>query len=208
MHLLTILGIAVSSNLDNLGVGLAYGTKKIRLPVSSNLLIAVITSCGTVISMVFGRHIAFIARNQRLTSAVGAGIIVAVGLYLLVQSLRKKDIDVSQRSGGRLWWLREIARLSRDPTLADRDSSRSIDPGEAAILGIALTLNNLPNGFAAGLIGLSPALTTAAVFVFSLLLLWVGIWFGSRFASRLLGSWTGPAAGIMLVALGVYELLQ
>ncbi len=75
-------------------------------------------------------------------------------------------------------------------------------------LGLALTLNNIPNGLAAGLIGLSPALTTTAVFILSLLTLWLGVWFGVRFISRLLRDWAGPAAGVMLVLMGVYELFR
>ena len=97
-------------------------------------------------------------------------------------------------------------RLARDPSLAGRNYSRSIEAPEAAALGVALSLNNVPNGFAAGLIGLSPTLTTVAVFVFSVFTLWLGIWIGLHFMSRLFRKWSGPAAGIMLVLLGVYEL--
>jgi putative sporulation protein YtaF len=220
MRILTILIIALSSNMDNLGVGLAYGTRRIRLPFSSNLLIAVITSCGTLISMVFGKDVAILAKNQRIAGDLGAGIIVAVGLYFVFQSLRRRktqDISSSEPAAtraaqeapkGLLRWLQRLIRLPGEPFLADKNYSRSLELGEAAVLGVGLTLNNLPNGFAAGLIALSPALTTAAVFIISLLTLWFGIWVGERFTARLLRAWAGPIAGIVLTLLGVYEFFN
>jgi len=219
MHILTILILALSSNLDNLGVGMAYGTRKIKLSLSSNLLIAVITSGCTLISMALGKDVAIISKNQRAAGDVGAAIIIAVGIYLFFQSFRARGVHAApseqltirptgKLQNGLLGWLKQLIRLTREPSLADWNYSRSIEAAEAATLGIALSLNNVPNGFAAGLIGLSPALTTTAVFVFSVLTLWFGIWIGVRFMSRLFRDWAGPASGIMLILLGVYELLS
>ncbi len=46
LHLLTILLLSFSSNLDNVGVGVSYGIRKINIPFTSNLLIAVVTRGG------------------------------------------------------------------------------------------------------------------------------------------------------------------
>jgi len=217
MHIVTMLILALSSNLDNLGVGMAHGTRKIKLSLSSNLLIAVMTSACTLVSMAAGKDVALLAKNQRVASDAGAAIIIAVGIYLFFQSFRPTGVQdtplelqavhaTGKLPNGLSGWLRQLVRLARDPSLADWNCSRSIEAAEAATLGIALSLNNVPNGFAAGLIGLSPVLTTVAVFVFSVLTLWFGIWIGMHLMSRLFRNWAGPAAGIMLVLPGVYEL--
>lgn len=39
--------LAISCNLDNVGVGLAYGARGIGIPLASNLLIALVTAAGT-----------------------------------------------------------------------------------------------------------------------------------------------------------------
>ena len=52
-HLLTILLLALSCNLDNVGVGIAYGARGIGIPLASNLLIALITAAGTGLCIVF-----------------------------------------------------------------------------------------------------------------------------------------------------------
>jgi putative sporulation protein YtaF len=217
MHIVTILILALSSNLDNLGVGVAYGTRKIKVSLSSNLLIATITSACTLISMAVGKDVALIAKNQRATGDAGAAIIIVVGIYLFFQSFRTRGVQAAPPESwasnptGKFYnrlsaWPKQLIRVMRDPSLVDRNYSRSIETAEAATLGIALSLNNVPNGLAAGLIGLSPALTTIAVFVFSVLTLWFGIRIGVHFMSRLFRNWAGPAAGIMLIVLGVYEL--
>ena len=219
MHIVTILILALSSNLDNLGVGVAYGTRKIKLSLSSNLLIAAITSACTLISMAVGKDVALIAKNQRATGEAGAAIIIAVGIYLFIQSFRTTGVQAAppesrainptgKLHNGLSEWLKQLIRLTRDPALVDRNYSRSIETAEAATLGLALSLNNVPNGLAAGLIGLSPALTTIAVFVFSVLILWLGIRVGVHLMSRLFRNWAGPVAGIMLMVLGVYELFS
>jgi putative sporulation protein YtaF len=215
MNFLTILVLALSSNLDNIGVGLAYGTRKVCLPFLSNLIIALITSCGTLITMLIGKDLAVFCLKGLFSDYLGGGIIIIVGLYVLIKSFPQRDPAEKGRArceerggGGGLNRLKELGRLIGDPGLADRDSSGCIEAGEAAVLGLALTLNNLANGFAAGMIGLSPALTTGAVFLFSLLTFWVGILLGRRFVSRMWGAWASPAAGVMLILIGIYEMFQ
>jgi putative Mn2+ efflux pump MntP len=54
---LTAFLIALSCNLDNVGVGISYGTRKIRLPLATNLYIALLTSAGTYAAMVLGEQV-------------------------------------------------------------------------------------------------------------------------------------------------------
>ena len=220
MHLLTILVLALSSNLDNIGVGLAYGTRKIRLPFLSNLLIAVITSVGTLATMLMGKDLTVYFVHSRLANYLGSGIIIIAGLYMIFGPLRQQGATTDAcfeavqpqptdcASPGQPHWPQDLARLIRDPQLADRDYSGSIELGEAAVLALALTLNNLASGFAAGMLGLNFALTTGAILVLSLLTFLFGIWLGLRYTSRILGNWAGPAAGIMMILIGVYELFS
>jgi putative Mn2+ efflux pump MntP len=70
-QILAIFLLALSSNMDNVGVGTSYGARKINIPFNSNLLIAFITTCGTYLSMALGNEIAgFI--NPNIASALGA----------------------------------------------------------------------------------------------------------------------------------------
>ena len=50
MAWLLILGLAVSSSIDNLGVGMSYGIRKIKISHASNMMIAFI--CFVTISAI------------------------------------------------------------------------------------------------------------------------------------------------------------
>jgi putative Mn2+ efflux pump MntP len=51
LHVLAVLVLATSSNFDNVGVGIAYGIRGTCIPFASNLIIAVISGTGTLLSM-------------------------------------------------------------------------------------------------------------------------------------------------------------
>jgi hypothetical protein len=46
LHLLSILLLAVSSSMDNLGTGVSYGLRNICIPLSLNLIIALFNRAG------------------------------------------------------------------------------------------------------------------------------------------------------------------
>jgi len=47
---ISALTFSLSSNLDNMVIGIAYGINKVRIGIISNLIIAFITSTGTFLS--------------------------------------------------------------------------------------------------------------------------------------------------------------
>ena len=212
-HLLSILLLAVSSNLDNVGVGTAYGTRKVSIPFSSNLVIALITSTGTWLSMLLGKTISIMLDTQ-LAGYLGAAIIIAVGIWIFSTEtgiVRKKSSpDLSNAdhrpdiSGVHVF--KKAFIILENPFVADVDFSGHISPKEGLLLGFALTLNNLANGVGAGMIGLDPGLTTLFVCIFSIITIWVGIAMGYS-GSRWLGKLAGPVSGLLLIFIGIMEAL-
>ena len=79
-HLLTILLLAISCNLDNVGVGIAYAARGIGIPFASNLLIALITAGGTGLCIVFGQRIFQVLLSQGAI-LLGAALLVGMGLW-------------------------------------------------------------------------------------------------------------------------------
>ena len=99
-----------------------------------------------------------------------------------------------------------LLRVLQQPQLADRDQSREIDLGEATLLGIALSLNNIAGGVSAGLIHLD----AAAVAICSAAISCLVVEFGNRSGRHLVGSQSSDraqvVAGVLLVAFGVLQL--
>jgi hypothetical protein len=73
------------SNVDNLAVGLAFGMRLVRIPASTNAIIAAITTAATAAAMTLGHTLArSIARTRQPSSAL---LIMAIGAWTLVASL-------------------------------------------------------------------------------------------------------------------------
>lgn len=86
--IVSALLFSLASNLDNIVVGLAFGIKKIHLDAVSNLTVAIITTTGTVIAMLFGRWLSGYIPN-RIGNDLGAGIIILLGVYFSIQGIVK-----------------------------------------------------------------------------------------------------------------------
>ena len=86
--ILSALLYSLSSNLDNLVIGIAYGIKKIKIGIIANLIIAVVTSIGTFLSMSVGSYISKFLPHF-LANYLGAVVIIILGVYFITQSIIK-----------------------------------------------------------------------------------------------------------------------
>jgi putative sporulation protein YtaF len=211
-QVLTILLLAISCNLDNVGVGIAYGVRGIGIPLASNLLIALVTAGGTGLCIVFGQQ-AFRFLPSQAAVLLGAALLIGMGVWALRQEIgeRPRQDRESPPGGdthdmGQEPLLGRILLILKNPFLADRDSSGHIDLKESLLLSLALMLNNLPNGVGAGLLGLSTLVTTLMVGFFSILTFWLGIGLGRSLGIHWLGRHAGTIAGLLLIVIGLAEI--
>jgi putative sporulation protein YtaF len=215
LHLISILSLASSSSADNLMVGIAFGVRGTRLPFLSNLLIAALNGAGTLLSMIAGNVIAGLLK-PRLATWTGATVIIGIGVWMVIQEMRlrhgvglpEKQPRAARESIVRDTVFRRIAAILDNPCAADSHFSGYVDFKESFLLGLALTFTNLVSGLAAGLMGLSPALTTFLSVVFNLAAIWIGMRTGCSLSYRWLGSSAGPISGLLLIFVGIYEILS
>ena len=213
LHLLTILLLAASSNLDNFGVGIAYGIRGTCIRFPSNFLISLITGAGTLLSMLVGTTLYHVLKPQRAT-LIGGLAMIGIGVWVILQStgrLREARSSTEQLQDAREVisqhiMFRNIVKFLDDPFFLDRLCSTHIHIRETVLLGVALTLNNLVNGVAAGMLGLSLSLVTSLVAIFSIIAIWAGRSAGRSLRYRWIGNLTGPVSGLLLVSIGIYEI--
>ena len=79
MHLLSALMIGVAANLDNFGIGVSYGIRKIRIPFLSNFFIAVLSGIIVALSVSAG-HI--LSQFIGLANLLGALLIIVIGVWV------------------------------------------------------------------------------------------------------------------------------
>lgn len=197
--LLAIIVIGLASNLDNAGVGVAYGVRKIRIPWFSNLAIAIISFLATLLSGLFGNWIS-IWVHPWIGQLIGTIVIVSVGVWVLLQPFVEKKHAASDYDTN------PVTRLLRNPEEADKDSSKSISLGESILLGIALAMNALAGGFNAGITHLNIWYTSLSVGIFSYVLLALFAGFGEKYAAEKLGNRATIISGLLLIIIGINQM--
>ncbi|EPZ53222.1 sporulation membrane protein YtaF [Alicyclobacillus acidoterrestris] len=197
--ILTMAALAVAANLDNAGVGIAYGVRNIQISSAANLLVAVISGIATILSGWVGRLMSHYI-HPSVASYIGGGVMFAVGIWVLSEPLRAKRKERKKRQSG------VIGRILEDPAAADFDQSQTISLTEATVLGAALAMNAFAGGFDAGVTHLNVWWTGLFVAIISYVLLGFSAFFGRRYAARALGKHATLCAGLLLLAIGVHQI--
>lgn len=205
MHIISIILLGVAANLDNLGIGLSYGIRKIKVPLSSNLIIAVISGIATVLSAT-GGHLITHLLPAKASNIFGGAIVVLVGLGVIISYKRACGKNSSVDKINYKTKVSNLKIIVQKPQKADLDYSGHISFEEAILLGSALAVNCLATGLGAGLTGLNVAGLAWSVTLFSLLTIITGVQIGKRFASLLFGDRAPLVAGVILIIIGLYEI--
>ncbi|ATO48305.1 sporulation membrane protein YtaF [Brevibacillus laterosporus] len=210
MNWLLILGFAVSSSLDNLGVGISYGIRNIRIGFLSNCVIAGICFILSEIGIYFGQLLTAILPGI-LPVLIGALLLFVIGVRIILLAFPRKEqvLAISSEGGVNT---RSIKGILQNPEEVDLDKSGGIGVGEAFILGIALAANAVTNGLSAGLMGLSPHAISLTAAIGSFITLWAGVALGKkvasiRIASFTLGQFGTIISGVMLLVIAANTLL-
>lgn len=90
MAWLLILGLAVSSSIDNLGVGMSYGIRKIKISHASNMMIAFICFVFSYIGIYFGKWISAVLPGF-LPVLLAAFILSVIGIRIILLAVPRKQ---------------------------------------------------------------------------------------------------------------------
>ncbi|WP_409345348.1 sporulation membrane protein YtaF [Paenibacillus sp. MBLB4367] len=218
---LLILAFAVS--LDGFGVGAMYGLRKIKMPALSLMIISLLSGTVIFVSM----HIGLVVANlfsPRLASAIGAVILIGIGIWALFQMFMQKDQEaeepkelperVAEKAGEfkklvsiELKRLGLVIQILKTPSVADVDRSGNISASEAMLLGVALSLDAFGAGIGAALIGLTPWLTATIIAAASGTFLWLGLRIGFLYADLHWVRRLSILPGCILIMMGIMKLM-
>lgn len=220
MHLISSILLAISSNLDNLGVAIAFGMRKVQVQWNANILIAALTGIGTLLSMKAGVYATYLL-SPFWNNLISSAIMVSVGIWVMFQSwgnLKEKNNmetistvkPIIKNAPKTVITLRiktfeVLIRILEEPSSVDQDHSGVVDLKEAALLGIALSLNNIAGGIGGGMAGLNPELTALLAMIISYISFEIGGKFGKSYVAKYLGDHASQLAGVILIGIGIYE---
>lgn len=187
MHWLTILVVSMAANFDNIGIGFAYGVRKVKVPFLSNLIIAIISMAATFLSVTAGGYLVHFIKPG-LANFLGSLLLCIIGAWTLL------SYRISHHSSApeQVEW--------------DKDKNNVISWNEAFYLGIALSLNCIASGIGLGANRISALYTAVCVGVISLLTISLGESFGNRFSKSFIGKYSTVISGLMLILIGAFEM--
>ena len=173
--LLVALAVGLGNFAASVGIGVAGVEAKTRLRVG--LVFGAFETLMPLLGLLIGRKIAGPIGSK--ASLVGGALLVAAGLYGVVQS-----------------------RRGQEPP-----NSGNLPLRKLLLVGLALSIDNLVVGFALGASESSVVLTVAAIAVASIGMSLLGLEIGSRLGSRV-EQRSEEIAGAILVLVGVALMLS
>ncbi|REK71506.1 sporulation membrane protein YtaF [Paenibacillus paeoniae] len=207
---LLIAALTISSSIDNLGVGLSYGIRQIRIRILSNLLMAAICFVFSLSGIYFGLWVSDILPGI-IPVLLGVFILIVFGLRILLLTVPRSPSPAENSSTPPP--PRSLKDILKNPASVDFDRSMSIGLWEAVILGIALSANALTNGIGAGLLGLSPLIISLLAAIGGFVTVWFGVTFGMKLSHIRIGKYSvgqfgTVISGVLLLLIACSLLLE
>jgi putative sporulation protein YtaF len=203
-HFLYTFFIALSNNLDNIGVRIAYSIRGIKISHLINLWISVITFFISFMAAYSGTILSGILSKQ-MSSVIAMLLLAAIGSWMILEPyIKKSDHHAKEPNRENKTGVLEVLVK---PEKADMDNSRHIDFKEATLLGIALSINNVGGGVSAGIIGLNSFWVGLLSAVLSFLALWSGNYIAEFFVKWNIADKAAVVAGIVLIAIGIEQII-
>ncbi|MDA8086514.1 MAG: sporulation membrane protein YtaF [Nitrospiraceae bacterium] len=196
--------IALTNNFDNIGARIAYSVRGVRISLLINLWISVITFVISFFAAFAGKTISGLIARQ-ITSLIAMLILTVIGSWIILEPYIKKTRNcIRQPERGEK---RGACHVLLNPADADMDNSKHIDFKEAALLGIALSINNIGGGMSAGLMGLNSFLVGFLSALISFIALWAGNYISEFFIKWRISNKASFAAGLLLIAIGIKQII-
>ena len=211
MELLAIILFALAVSSDGFMVGVAYGVRKIRMPIISLLVICIASATAVTVAMLFGRGLSSFL-NPSTASHLGALTIMAIGLFFLLQSFRQKLCVMEENGKDPLISLNIkplgiIIQILKEPSSADFDSSGEIGIKEAFFLGLALAMDAFGAGIGIAMAGYNILLTAVSVGMLKFILVSSGMMLGKVVTNERWQYLSSVLTGVILLALGSSEFI-
>jgi putative sporulation protein YtaF len=212
LDLLLIGLFALAVSADGFAVGLAYGVRKIKIPLVSLLVICIASASSVTAAMLLGRGLSSLL-SPLLASRLGALMIIVIGLIFLLQSLRQKINAIEENGSDPLLSLKIrplgiIIQILKEPSSADFDHSGEIGTRESFFLGMALAMDAFGAGIGIAMAGYNILFTAIAVGMLKFVLVGSGLLLGRKAAREDCQGLPTALTALLLLAIGISEFVR
>lgn len=173
--ILLVLALA----MDSFTVSIAYGMRRVKIPIVCALTISVIgttfLSASLFLTVLISKYI-----NQKLFMFIGGSILIIIGVYNLIKYFKNKN-------------------------KANNFEAKFLNFKNSVLIGVSLSLDSLISGFAGGF-GINIYLTIIFSFFTNLFVVLFGNFLGKKFSNKvhIKLDWL---TGVIFIALGIFKIL-
>jgi putative sporulation protein YtaF len=215
----SLLTLAIAVSLDSFGVGVAYGVRRIRVPLRSLTMITGCTALTLVLSVFTGEIISALI-SPEMTQTLGGALLIGIGSLAVLNQIKSQmsgpdqpyspalppERDTAHGPSSLPNGLGMIPKILDSPATADFDRSQTISLNEAFFLGLAVSLDSFVAGIGIRLLGYSPWLIIATMALMSSAFIYLGIHIGMLIAGRRWFRQLPYFPGTLLIVIGLHRL--
>ena len=187
LMVLQALLIVAAVSADSLVSGFAYGTRKIRIPIISVVVINIICSGILAVALFLGNIIQPYL-SEGITGGISFIIMFMLGMTKIFDSAVKayirKHNDFKRKINFSIKNIKFILNIYANPEEADIDKSKILSPYEGACLAVALSFDSIAVGIGAGMTDINNILIIGLSFVMGVLSIISGSFIGKRIAEK------------------------
>lgn len=213
--LINCLILSISVTVDALGIGITYGLKNTKLPFLAKLILFGICFLLTSISVFFGETLKNIF-TEKIATLIGSTTLIIIGIFVICQAFKKKENkniikknnDTDKVFSIFLKWFGITIKIIKDPMVSDLNKSNKIEPREACLLALAVSVDAFCIGMASGILGLSAFYFPLFVAIFHIIFLQIGMFFGRKINKlvKLPTNIWSIISGLLLICIGFSKL--
>lgn len=204
----TIL-LVLSVSIDSFLASIAYGTSKIKIPLTSAFIVDIISASMLGFSLLVGGFLQnYISAN--IARIISFLVLFLLGVYRLFESLLKSYIKNKSNNLSpltfKLFDFNVVLQVYADETKADFDKSKILTSKEALYLAFALSLDSLAVGFGISLISINYIQVFAVALLIGIVAILLGAFIGKKFVetTNINLSWLSGAMLIILAFLRAF----
>ena len=188
-------------SLDAFMAAFAYGADRVKIPVSSVLVLTSLSACVLLFSLTAGNSLGALVPEY---FAKGAAVVLlsALGILKLFDSSCKAFLRKLEPGGKKLSFsmagIKVILNIYGDPEKANEEEKEVLSPKEAFRLGLALSLDSVAAGLGAGALRSSVWELFFLSFFIGLMAVLGGNLAGNRLAARKTDGLSFISGGLLL----------
>ncbi|MGL5506578.1 MAG: sporulation membrane protein YtaF [Paraclostridium sp.] len=207
--MLESLILVLSLCIDTFVASIAYGTDRIKIPISSAIIINGVCTSFLALSLFLGSIFKDIL-SPSIASYLSFTLLLILGVYRLFESFFKTYVYKVSNLGAPLTFkvfdFKFVLEIYANETKADYDKSKILTPKESLYLATALSLDSLAVGFGSSLGNVRYMEVIILSLLVGLVSLLCGVTIGKKFIEKIdiNLSWL---SGAMLIVLAIIRFI-